>query len=174
MPQKGSIISNVFEQFEDLGKSTVKSTAKAVNQSFNPVKLIEEIINPTGSKTDPAAVEKLKQGGKNQSATPLDLKKLDENYKKNSLSDLEAVRRQFGFVKSEEKRAINALEQEENVRKQRLMQEEQQKAQNKKNAQIQGQTESLPQGKRPRGMAAAHKKKAQEKHAETKPSVGKQ
>ena len=174
MPQKGSIVSNVFEQLEDLGKSTVKSTAKAVNQTFNPVKLIEEIVNPTGAKIDPASAEKLKQGGEKQSATPLDLNKLDDKYKKNTLSDLEAVRRQFNLVKGDEKRAIDSLEMAENERKRKLAQEEHEKEQRKRQLMAEQQVETTPQGKRPRGMAAAHKKKAQEKHTETKPSVGKQ
>lgn len=172
MPQKGSIVSNVFEQLEDLGKSTVKSTAKAVNQTFNPVKLIEEITAPSG-KTDPAAEEKLKEGSGKQSATPLDLKKLDNKYKENSLNDLAAVRRQFNLVKSEEKRALDELEKEEMMRKQKIAQEEAQKNQQKQQQAQQEQIGGLPQGKKKRGVMAP-KKKSQEKHAEMKPATGKQ
>lgn len=174
MPQKGSVISNVFESLEDLGKSTVKSTAKAVNQTLNPIKIIESLSLTGQEKIDPASEEKLKSGSK-QSATPLDFNKLDSSYKQQSVSQLDAVRRQFNLVKSEERRAIDTLQREEDEYAQKIARNDQQKAREKQDAARQQQSDGpSPQGKRPRGMAATHKKKAQEKHQETKPATGKQ
>lgn len=171
MPTKGSITSNVFENLEDLAKSTTKQAASAVAKPLNPVKIIQEIVKPGGQADK--GVEKLNEQAKKDNSTPLDFDKLNEKYKENDTKKLAAVRKQFQYVKGEEQQAIEARKREEQERQRRIEQEEQEK---KRKEQERKQAESaapIPAGKQRRNLFSP-KKKAQQQHQETKPSVGKQ
>lgn len=169
MPQKGSALQNVFEQLEELGKKTAKQTAQAVNQSFNPLTIANEMSTTKRADEQERAIEQLKKDKPN--ATPLDFQQLSEKYAKQDIDKLSAVRKQFQSVKQGEERAIEELKKEEEERKKKILIEEQEKQRQHHQAQQQGG--DMPQGKQRKGMMSP-KKKAQEKHQETKPATGKQ
>lgn len=175
MPTKGSFASNVFEQFEDLGKATVKSTTQAVGQAVNPVKIIEQIVSPGGKgNAQEGQMDKMKQETeKAQSSTPLDFEKLTKKYQENDQTQLMAARRQLNLVKEGEQKAIDELKKEEEERNRKFAtadKEKQRREQEQKNAE---NATPMPQGKQKRGFGAP-KKKAQQQHQEIKPSTGKQ
>ena len=176
MPTKRSFTSNVFEQLEDLGKSTVKATAQAVVQPLNPVKIIENIISP-GGKENPAdaQMEKMKQEQQSkQSSTPLDFGKLTQKYQENDQIKLMAVRKQFNLIKEGEQKAIEERKREDEERKKKFALEEQEKRRRQQEQQRAQEAAPAPAGKERRTIGGVHKKKAQQLHQETKPSVGKQ
>ena len=175
MPSKGSFVSNVFEQLEDLGKSTVKSTAQAVAQPLNPVKIIEQIVSPGGKgDTKDAKMEQMKQEEqKKDKSTPLDFEKLTKKYQENDQQKLMAVRKQFNLVKTGELKAIEERKKEEQERQKKIAMEEQEKKRKQEEQKRAEQAAPAPQGKQKRGLFSP-KKKAQQQHQETKPSIGKQ
>ncbi len=174
MPTKGTITSNVFEDLEALGKSTVKSAVSAVAKPLNPVKIAEEILSPKGSDSQgDKDAEKLKEMQSKGNSTPLDFDKLNNKYKDNDQKKLMAVRRQFQFVKQEEQQAIDARKREEEERQNKIAREEQEKRRREEERRQSENAQPMPAGKQKKGLFSP-KKKAQMQHQETKPSVGKQ
>jgi len=108
MPSKGTFVSNVFENLEDLGKSTVKKSVSAVKNTFNPVDLIGKAV---GMEVDNRI--------KNKNTTPLDLKKLQEKYQDKDKVKLDAYRQKlFQLVKSGEEKVFNEKKQEQTKKQQ--------------------------------------------------------
>lgn len=175
MPTKNSVVSNVFEQMTDTTKASLKSAAKQVVDLVDPAKIIEQIVSPgTALNNEQNPVEKIKQETeKKQSSTPLNFENLNKKYQENDAVKLMQWRKQLNSVKEGEKNAINELEKEREDRMRKIAQEEQEKKRIEAEQQNANTSTSMPQGKQKRGMMAP-KKKAQQQHQETKPSVGKQ
>ena len=163
MPSKGTFVSNVFENLEDLGKSTVKNVAKNLKDTFNPLELMGKAVG-------------FEEKFKNKNSTPLDLKKLQEKYQDKDKVKLDAYRNKlFQLVKSGEEKLLDKEKQEKNKK---LQQEAYQKDEEKKKKQqhIQNQSQETPHGKERKNIFGKTKKKANtqlERSVEYKQNAGK-
>ncbi len=166
--KKGTIQADIAETLLELGKSTATQSAKAVNQTFNPVKLTETLT--TSENSQPAAVEKIKASG--EGSSKLDLNGLNEKYAKQDTENLSAMRhRLFKLVKEGEGKAIAERKQENENRKKHELEDVQEKK--RKQEQESQVLPGVPKGKERKSIFAIHKKKADLSHVETKPSVSK-
>lgn len=170
MPRPGgNILSDIGEQFAELGKSTVKSTGKALKQTFSPLSMAESVLK--GTQTEGKQTENQEKGpGKDH--TPLDIQKLQEKQSKSDSSQLDSLRQSlFQMTKKDEQTAIDANRKQNEARMQEANDKEQRKKQNEMKTQI-SQEENEVHGKERKSLFSP-KKKAQQKHTETKPSVSK-
>ena len=158
-----------------------QNTAEAIRQNFTEIKA--ELLSQLSGK-EPTPEQK---GNKN--FTPFNeevRKKMGEHYDKQDQSELEevrkklakeadpqeAIRRQFEFMKKEEREAIEALQREEMERKRKEEEEQQMLLQQQQQAHAQIGNE--PSTKQKRGMLFGGKKKRQTQTVETKIGKGKQ
>jgi len=175
MAGKGTFVNNVFENLEDLGKATVKNTARALKDTFNPLDLIGQAAGFEEGKNTDKNPEKFK----NKNSTPLDLKKLQEKYQDKDKAKLDAYRNKlFQLVKSGDEKLLDKEKQEKNKKiQQEAYQKEEEKK--KKQQQIQSQSQETPHGKdgkERKNIFGKSKKKANtqlERSVEYKQNAGK-
>ena len=170
MAKKKTILSDSFEQVAELGKTTVKKTAKTLKdivQDVGTAKSLEKLIDGNGSTSAE------KTNGQNH--TPLDLDKLKENYDEQDKQRMKTLTAHlFQLSKQEEAKVNVERKQKEQQKLQQDVSEEQEKKrreEEKKKQEEQGPP--LPSGKK-RSSIFSTKKKADEQHMETRPSTGKQ
>ena len=162
--------SDTFEQLAELGKTTGKQSAKSVAQTFNPVKILEQAAG-TGISPNEGDIKKEFQKKKNH--TPMDFDKLQKKYQEKDTQNLATLRnRLFQMVKSGDEKILAEKKQAEEEKKRKIYYGEMEKKR-KKHAELQQQSQSAPKGKEKKGLFSP-KKKAQEQHAEIKPSTVKQ
>lgn len=154
---KGSLLSDTFEQLAELGKSTAQKAGQAV----------KSLTIDT--------VDKAQREMAGQNFTSLDKAKLETDYKKQDMEKAEEVRRELrrylDLQKSEEKKAVEARNQEEEKRKEKL--EEEEKLKKQKEQEAQKQITALPKGKERKSIFSA-KKVAKRSQMETRAGSGKQ
>ncbi len=168
--KQGTMQADIAETLLELGKSTTTQSAQAVNKTFNPLKIVEQVATKKEG-IDQVTGEKITEPNVPNS-TKLDVKKLQEKYKGQDDIELTGMRnRLFKLVKEGEEKAIAQRKQEEEMRKKQELTEEEDKK--KKQQQADQQPQDIPRGKERRTIFSAHKKKAMEQHVETKPSVSK-
>lgn len=164
---KGNLLQDTFEQLAEMGASTTKKTVKSVAQTFNPLSSPEKSGDP--QKT---ALEKMKNSKDNH--TPLDFKKLQEQYKNSDSKKTDALRQHlFNLVKGAGERSVMEKRQEELQKKRQeayLEAEKKRREEEKKKAM---EASDEPKGK-VRKSIFSKKKVAEKQHAETKPATGKQ
>lgn len=162
---KGNILQDTFEQLAELGQSTAKKTVKSVAQTLNPLSSLEK-NSPTG-----ASGEKVKDKGENH--TPLDFKKLQENYMSQDSKQTDVLRqRLFNLVRQGDERIMHEKKQKE-MEKQRQEAMDIQAKKRKEQQKLQQQGGAMPTGKSRRSVFS-HKKVVKEQQAEMKPATGKQ
>src|SRR5436190_2095747 len=96
--KKGTMPADIAETLLELGQSTVTQTGKAVNQTFNPLQMLEgannkeSLANPTtGDKISPENIP---------NSSKLDVKSLQDKYNNQDSLKLTAMRsRLFKLVK---------------------------------------------------------------------------
>lgn len=171
MFNKGSVVRDQFEKALETGTSAAKQSAQATNKLINPMQLARELTDANSSPTDKGdkGIEQLEKGQTQKSnSTPLDYKKLNDAYNKDSNKELDVMRKRlFDLVKSDEQKAIQSLKQEEEERKRKEQEEEQKKKQLEEQKKQQEAQSDVPHGKEKRSLFAP-KKKAQESHQEVK------
>ena len=164
---KGKLLEDTFEQLVELGHSTAKKTVKSVAQTLNPFNYEKNNSqNSLNSQT-----EKLKN--KKDNHTPLDFDKFKNKFQDKDKLKTEALRnRLFQMVKQGDERLIMEKRQK-SLEKQRREEWEKQDKKRKEEEQKKQHSTQVPMGKVRRSIFSA-KKAAQQQHAETKPSTGKQ
>lgn len=171
---------SLLNEFFELGKSTVQKTGQSIKSVTlgSLQKAIEEISGSSQQSNNPLdkGMEKLEQGGKKQNHTPLDFRKLQENYQKQDQQKMTDVRSKlwqfFNLEKQEEKKAIEWFKNKEEERKRRIAQEEQEKKKKEEMEKKQTPPEE-PKGKVRRSIFAP-KKAVKRSQAETRVGSGKQ
>ena len=167
---KGSFTSDTFEQLAELGVSTTKKTIRGVAQTFNPMKMAEQLLGPPGStETEPKKQEK----DKKPTHSPLNFDSLKTTYAKQDKVKVTALRnRLFQLAKSNEQAAIEKERKErEQAQSKALGEESERKKHVKEKAKM--QSSSIPLGKQRRSIFSP-RKMAQRQQVETRPSSGKQ
>lgn len=168
---KGSILNDTFEQLVELGSSTAKKSVQQVAQTLNPLNMIANALGKENSQNSlNSSTEKLKN--KKENNTPLDFKKLRENFKDQENIKMESLRiRLFQNVKREDEKTMERKDMEEAQKKrQEEFSSQEKKIKEKEKKQQQG---DVPTGKIRRSIFST-KKIAQREHAEFKPATGKQ
>lgn len=170
---KGNLFEDTFEQLVELGSSTAKKSAQQVAQTFNPLNMAANVLGKENSQNSlNSSTEKLKN--KKENNTPLDFKKLQENFKDKEKIKMEGLRhRLFQIVKRGDEKIMERKDMEEAQKKRQeeyLAQEKKRKEQEKKHREQQG---NIPIGKIRRNIFSA-KKTAERQHTEFKPATGKQ
>jgi hypothetical protein len=168
---KGGFWNDTFEQLVEMGKSTVKKSAKGVTQTFSPIKLVEKVIDPN-SQSPGLDQEKVRNKKNN---TPLDFEKLQEKYKKQDEEKmLNPLRnRLFQLVKQGEEKSIYEKKKEREEKKQAEAYQQEQKKKQEQQKKQQEQAAVAPQGKQRRSIFSP-KKVAKREQVEVKPASGKQ
>ncbi|PIV09012.1 hypothetical protein COS31_01540 [Candidatus Roizmanbacteria bacterium CG02_land_8_20_14_3_00_36_15] len=165
---------DTFEQIVELGQSTVKQGAKAVSQTFSPIKLFERAAGKSQNPHDKGKEQLDEAKKKSNSSTPLDFEKLQEKYQDQDKSKMESLRnRLFHIVKQGEEKV---LEQKKADEKQKVQKEEYEKEQKKQQNIQQEQAQQAfdePRGK-VRQSIFSRKKVAKRQQTEVRPSAGKQ
>ena len=147
---------DTFEQIVELGQSTVKQGAKAVSQTFSPIKLFERAAGKSQNPHDKGKEQLDEAKKKSNSSTPLDFEKLQEKYQDQDKSKMESLRnRLFHIVKQGEEKVL------EQKKQQNIQQEQAQQAFDE------------PRGK-VRQSIFSRKKVAKRQQTEVRPSAGKQ
>jgi hypothetical protein len=166
---KGNILQDTFEQLAELGQSTAKKTVKSVAQTFNPLATPEK----SGTDQQKAMSEKLKNQRNNH--TPLDFKRLQEQYQNNDSNKTDTLRRHlFNLVKrADEKTLMDSRQKEMQKKRQEAYTDSDKKRREEERKKSMSDGDGLPKGKQ-RKSIFSHKKAAEKQHAETKPSTGKQ
>lgn len=169
---KPGFFSDTFEKLAELGVSTVKKSASAVKQTFDPTKIVEKATGSPSSQDK--GIEQLEKGqSKKQNHTPLDFKKLQNKYQDQDSQKAEILRqRLFQLVKRGDEEILERKKQEELQKKQQEVYQQQEKKR-KEEEKKRFQDSVIPQGKIRRSIFS-HKKVAQRQQAEVKPSTGKQ
>lgn len=178
---RGSFLSDTFEQLAELGQSTAQKTGQAVKQTISPTKIFNKIIGNNNDRFSEVKGDATKGGGatsevklNGEKHTPLDFNKLQQKYENQDKAKSDALRqRLFQLVKGGEEKVIFQKKQEEEEKKRKNYYEEQEK---KRKAEQQNQKQSsgeLPQGKVRRSIFSP-KKVAKREQAEVKPASGKQ
>ncbi len=166
---KGNILQDTFEQLAELGVSTSKKTVKSVAQTLNP------LASPEKSSGDEkkAMMEKLKNQKNNH--TPLDFKRLENQYSNSDSNKTDALRRHlFNLVKrGDEKTLMDSRQREMQKKRQEAYSDSENKRREDERKKSLTQGDDLPKGKQ-RKSIFSHKKTAEKQHTETKPSTGKQ
>jgi len=171
--QKGSFTSDTFEKLAELGTSTVKKSASAVKQTFDPTKIFEKVVGIEQPKDK--GIEKLEKGqSKKQNHTPLDLKKLQSKYEDQDKVKQQVLRQHlFQLVKRSGEDVVERKKQEELEKKRKLTYEEEEKKQKAEEKKKLEQMQTIPMGKIRRSIFSP-KKVAKREQAEVKPATGKQ
>ncbi len=166
---KGNILQDTFEQLAELGVSTSKKTVKSVAQTLNPLATPEK----SGDDQKKAMMEKIRNQKNNH--TPLDFKRLENQYNNNDSNKTDALRRHlFNLVKrGDEKTLMDSRQKEMQKKRQEAYSDSENKRREDERKRAMAQGDSLPKGKQ-RKSIFSHKKTAEKQHAETKPSTGKQ
>jgi len=166
---KGSFLDDTFEKLVELGSSTAKKTGKAVAQTFSPLQITERLLGHenTGETSSQKNYEK-----KPQSHTPLNFEKLQQRYaEQDEIKQRMLRQRLFQMIKQQEEKVQQEKKQTEG--QQKLMEERKKQEEERKRQLAQQQVqEEIPRGKIRRSIFSP-KKVAQQKHAEIKPSIGK-
>jgi hypothetical protein len=166
---KGTILGDTFEQLAELGQSTAKKTVKSVVQTFNPLSVIAS-PDKIGEKQSRQQAESL--DGKNH--TPLDFKKLQNNFQNKEKSQADALRnRLFQMVRQGDEKLLMEKRQKDLEKKRREEMEKQERTK-KEEERLRNQGSGIiPKGKSRRSIFS-HKKAAQQQQTEVKPASGKQ
>lgn len=163
---KGTLSSNFFESFKNLGSSAAKTTAEALG-AFSPLKIAQEIITPqTG-----AGKQETMQGSSPEMAkknsTPLNLNRLQETYhKRDEQEAMKIQQRLFQMVNSDSSNAIANRQRNEQARQDMFTKEHDDRIRMQHSQPDELETVV---GKASRGARHA----PQKKHTEIKPSAGK-
>ncbi len=167
--KKKTFLSDTFEQLSDTAVSTVKKTGASVRDTFDPITSLNE-NGGVNQQTAEKVKEQLEQKGKNH--TPIDLGSFEKNYKKQDEQKAEELRtRLFKLVKEGEKETFEATKKKESEQKQLDEEEEEQKKRKEQEEEKKKREQAPPKGKQRRNIFSP-KKKAQEQHAEYRPSSG--
>lgn len=169
-PKKG-IIGGVFDDLFELGRSTVKEAGRQVNETFSPLKILENFNLSTDKSTADLNSKENKNNKPDNSHTPLNFEKLKEGYQKQDDQKLAILRKRlFQRVKEGDQ---NFFEQQKNQQEQQKAQEVQEKqAQRKKEEEFKNQQPiEIPQGKQRRNIFSP-KKVAKRNLVETKAASG--
>lgn len=159
------IIQNVFEQLKDLSIETGKATAKAINETFNPLDALMKTDNSSGN------LKEVDNQKKNH--TPLDFDNLQKKYQDKDKIAPEALRKRlFQMIRQSEQKIIQEEKQKEIEKKRQEAWEEEQRKRKQEEEKRQQQA-VIPMGKIRRSIFSP-KKVAQRQHIETKVSSGKQ
>jgi len=167
---KTNFFDDTFDKIAELGVSTTKKAAKAITQTFSPLKITEKML---GLDDELSVVNKqeIKKGGQNHS--PLDFEKLNNQYARQDAQKQELLRnRLFQLMKQEDEKILQEKKQR---KEQEKLTEERKKAEKKRQEQIaqqQTQETTIPRGKIRRSIFSP-KKVAQKQHAEIKPAGSK-
>jgi hypothetical protein len=163
-PTKPKPVSNPFEQItEAVIKEPAKQTVQAVGDIINPVNMFREIMGmeKKSENAGQSQREKIEQEFKKQNSTAIDVNKLQEKYNDQDKIKMDALRNKlFNLVKSDEKKAIEEIKQEEMERKRKFEEEEQKKKQEEYQKQQEASQHVEAQGKQ-RGQLGAPRRKAQ-------------
>lgn len=170
---KSSLLSDTFEEFIELGKSTAQKTGQTVKTlTVGTVKKTGEAV--VGSLSQDDVLSKQESQKTKTNFTPLDKNRLDKQYQNQNAEKINAVRQElYRFLerqKQEEKKAVEERKQKETERKKTLEEEEIQK---KKQQEAKTQSVSLPKGKERKSIFSA-KKIAKRSQMETRADSGKQ
>lgn len=175
---KGNILSDSFEQIVELGQSTAKQGVKSVAQTFSPLKLLDHLTGKTQGST--SEVKESAGGGgdtsevKGDKSTPLNFDKLQQKFKDQDETKMEALRnRLFQIVKREDEKSLERKKTEEQQKKQKEEAEKEQKKRQQLQQQKAQQAEEEPRGKIRRSIFSP-KKVAQRSQQEVRPAAGKQ
>lgn len=167
--KKGTILGDTFEQLAELGQSTAKKTVKSVAQIVNPFDQTK-----TSEVGHDQNTRKTLEVDRKQNHTPLDFKKLNDNFQDKDKLQAEALRnRYFQRVKREDERVLERKSMSEQQKKQEeanTAYDERRKDQQKKQSQ---QQDDMPMGRTKRGVMT-RKKSSEQQHVENKPASGKQ
>lgn len=171
---KGGFWDDTYEKLAEFGQSTAKTTAKSLNQTFNPIKILENAVATDKTNNKDKGIEQLEKGkAKKQNHTPLDFNKLQDKYKDQDKIKTENLRnRLFQFVKSGEEKTIMEKRAKEQQRKQQLIYEAQEKKKEEEKKK-KAQATPIPQGKVRRSIFSPLKV-ARRQQMEYKPASGKQ
>lgn len=151
----------------ELGKSTAKTTAKQIGQTFSPLKLAEKAVGI--ERPDDSSDNNEKQ---EKNHTPLDTKRLEEKYKQNEEIKLKSLKqRLFQQIKTEEKRIWEEKKMQEQRKKQLEEQEKKRKEEEEKKKKEQEEL-VVPRGKVRRSIFS-FKRKLKSKFAEFRAGSGK-
>lgn len=172
--RNGSLLSDTFEELVELGKSTVQKTGKAVQG------LTLGTIKKAGQSVVGQPINSFEHISENQEKTkkinhtPLDIKKIESEYKNEDREKAEEVRKNlrhyFDLQKSEEKKAVDEHEKEEQEGV-KIIEDEKEKK--KKEEESRKQEVVLPRGKERKNIFSA-KKIAKRSQVETRVGSGQQ
>jgi hypothetical protein len=170
---KGGFASDTFEKLAELGTSTVKKSASAVKQTFDPIKIVEKVMGIEQPKDK--GVEKLEKGqSKKQNHTPLDLKKLQSKYEDQDKVKEQILRQHlFQLVRRSGEDVVERKKQEEMEKKRKVAYEVEDKKRKEEEKKRLEQMQTIPMGKVRRSIFSP-KKVAKREQAEVKPATGKQ
>jgi hypothetical protein len=167
---KLGLFRDTANELMELEKNTAKQAGNQVKQTFNPLKMINEVLN-TGSGANQSSqqdksIQQLEKGqSQQQNNTPLDFNKLDEKYKNDDKLKVEQLKKKFfENVKAEEKQAVESLKREEEMRKRKEMEDEQEKKKQLDQKQKAEADQATPHGKERKSILAP-KKKAQQSYS---------
>ncbi len=168
---KGSLFEDTLEQLAELGSTTAKKSVQQVAATFNPLNLAKKISGEHTSSIEELS-RKTAEVKRSKDYTPLDFKKLQENFKDREKIKMDRLRNLlFHIVKREDEKI---LEHKDIKAAQKKRQEEfssqEKKIKEKEKKKQQG---DIPIGRIRRSIFSA-KKVAQREHAEFKPASGKQ
>lgn len=159
------IVQNVFEQLKDLTIETGKATAKAINETFNPLDALMKSDNNSSNLKETSNQRK--------NHKPLDFENLQKKYQDKEKIAQEALRqRLFQMVRQGEQQVAQEKKQKELEKKRQEAWEEEQRKRKQEEEKRQQQT-AIPMGKIRRSIFSP-KKVAQRQHIETKAASGKQ
>lgn len=170
MAKKKTIITDTFEQVAELGSTAAKRTVKNVKDIVMDVgtaRTLERVV----TDHDPDQSEKT-NGKKNH--TPLDLNGLEKKYQDQDKQKEKNLRiRLLQLISQEEGRVLAKKKQEKKAQEQQVVQEEEEEKKQEEEKKKQREQGAIPQGKKRRSIFSP-KKKSEEQHMETRPSIGKQ
>jgi hypothetical protein len=166
-----NIFDDTFEKLVEFGNTTAKKTVQSIKQTFSPLKISEQILGLERDESLPNKTDFKEKKPNNH--TPLNFEQLGKQYKQQDIKEQTILKQRFfQLIKQGDEKILQ--EKRQNIEQQRFA-EEQKKAEEAKKRKIalqQSQDEIIPRGKVRRSIFSP-KKLAQQKHAEVKPSTGK-
>lgn len=172
---KGSLLSDTFEELVELGKSTTQKTGGAVKTlTVGMAKKAGE--SAVGNSATADVADQPEKTGERKNYTELNSQRIEKNLRQQDQEEMNKVRQRlyehFNRYKEEEKKATAALQRIESERKQRQEQEE---AEKKKALEEKQKKQELvvPRGKERKSIFSA-KKIAKRSQMETRVGSGKQ
>ena len=173
---KLGFFQDTFEKAFEEGKSVVKGTGKGVKKTFSPKSLFDQVIGRESFSDSEEGMRQEEQGKsikKKPKSSPLDLKKLEEKWRKKDEQKINSLRNKlFRRVHDEEKKARQQLDEKEKERQRKQQQEEARKKQEEERRRQEEAQIEEPQGKQRRSIFSP-KKAVKKKTVELKPSIGK-